>query len=73
MTSIAPLKVAGLIEFQVLDTEPDIDRTYCMSGVDVYGTLRFGLLTLAQGDVTVPRDMIMLVIGADNAGQTLSK
>ena len=31
MTSIAPLSVAGLIEFQVFDTEPEIDRTYCMA------------------------------------------
>ena len=31
MTSIAPLSVAGLIEFHVLDTDPPILRTYCMS------------------------------------------
>ena len=30
MTSMAPLKVAGLMEFHVLDTEPEIDRTYCI-------------------------------------------
>lgn len=28
---MAPLSVAGLIEFQVLDTDPPILRTYCMS------------------------------------------
>lgn len=31
MTSIAPLSVAGLIEFHVLDTDPPILRTYCIS------------------------------------------
>lgn len=30
ITSMAPLKVAGLIEFQVLETEPLILRTYCI-------------------------------------------
>jgi hypothetical protein len=30
MTSIAPLRVAGLMEFHVLDTEPEMDRTYCI-------------------------------------------
>jgi hypothetical protein len=30
MTSMAPLRVAGLIEFHVLDTEPEMDRTYCI-------------------------------------------
>lgn len=34
ITSIAPLKVAGLIEFQVLDTEPLILRTYCILETD---------------------------------------
>lgn len=31
MTSIAPLSVAGLMEFHVLDTEPPILLTYCIS------------------------------------------
>lgn len=31
ITSIAPLSVAGLMEFHVLDTEPPMLRTYCMS------------------------------------------
>lgn len=31
MTSIAPLRVAGLIEFQVFETEPEMERTYCIS------------------------------------------
>lgn len=30
ITSMAPLNVAGLIEFHVLETEPLILRTYCM-------------------------------------------
>lgn len=30
ITSIAPLKVAGLMEFHVLDTDPPILRTYCI-------------------------------------------
>jgi hypothetical protein len=30
MTSMAPLRVAGLIEFHVLDTDPEMDRTYCI-------------------------------------------
>ena len=34
MTSIAPLRVAGLIEFHVLETEPDKERTYCMAPTD---------------------------------------
>lgn len=29
-TSMAPLSVAGFIEFHVLDTDPDIDLTYCI-------------------------------------------
>jgi hypothetical protein len=29
-TSMAPLRVAGLMEFQVLDTEPEMERTYCI-------------------------------------------
>lgn len=29
-TSIAPLRVAGFIEFHVFDTEPEIERTYCI-------------------------------------------
>lgn len=33
MTSIAPLSVAGLMEFHVFDTDPLILRTYCISGV----------------------------------------
>ena len=31
ITSIAPLSVAGLIEFHVLDTDPPILLTYCIS------------------------------------------
>ena len=31
ITSMAPLSVAGLIEFHVLDTDPPRLRTYCMS------------------------------------------
>ena len=31
MTSIAPLSVAGFIEFQPFETVPVIDRTYCIS------------------------------------------
>ena len=31
MTSIAPLKVAGLMEFHVLETDPPRLRTYCIS------------------------------------------
>jgi hypothetical protein len=42
MTSIAPLRVAGLIEFHVLDTEPDKDRTYCMAPTGGR-TLKLGL------------------------------
>lgn len=30
MTSIAPLRVAGLMEFQVFETEPLMLRTYCI-------------------------------------------
>ena len=30
ITSIAPLSVAGLMEFQVLETAPDMERTYCI-------------------------------------------
>ncbi len=33
MTSIAPLNVAGLMEFHVFDTDPLILRTYCISVV----------------------------------------
>lgn len=39
MTSIAPLRVAGFIEFHVLETEPDIDRTYCMVLLDAQASL----------------------------------
>ncbi len=31
MTSMAPLRVAGLMEFQVFDTDPLMLLTYCMS------------------------------------------
>lgn len=31
ITSIAPLNVAGLMEFHVFETDPPILRTYCMS------------------------------------------
>lgn len=31
MTSIAPLRVAGLIEFHVFETDPPMLRTYCIS------------------------------------------
>jgi hypothetical protein len=31
MTSIAPLNVAGLIEFQLLETPLVMDRTYCIA------------------------------------------
>lgn len=34
MTSIAPLKVAGLIEFQVFETDPLILLTYCILAKD---------------------------------------
>ena len=34
ITSIAPLKVAGFIEFHVLETAPDIERTYCILSCD---------------------------------------
>lgn len=27
---MAPDKVAGLMEFQVLETEPEMERTYCI-------------------------------------------
>lgn len=30
-TSIAPERVDGLMEFHVFDTEPDSERTYCIS------------------------------------------
>lgn len=30
MTSIAPLKVAGLMEFHVFETDPLMLRTYCI-------------------------------------------
>lgn len=31
ITSIAPERVAGFIEFQVLETEPEMERTYCIA------------------------------------------
>ena len=39
MTSIAPLSVAGLIEFQVFDTEPPRLLTYCISMSKVHNHL----------------------------------
>jgi hypothetical protein len=30
MTSIAPLSVAGFMEFQLFETVPVMDRTYCI-------------------------------------------
>lgn len=41
ITSIAPLNVAGLIEFHVLETEPPILRTYCIvpEGLSTLGTV----------------------------------
>lgn len=51
MTSIAPLNVAGLMEFHVFDTEPLILRTYCISQAQRSG--KFWALRAEEGATPV--------------------
>lgn len=46
---MAPLRVAGLIEFHVLETEPDTERRYCIA-VD---QVKVGEITLALSRVAI--------------------
>ena len=57
ITSIAPLSVAGLIEFHVLDTDPLMLRTYCILGRKLTGRRPVDVVTKASCQV-VAREII---------------